>query len=106
MLVAFGQDDELTLDLFDFPDTLLSLGSLRGLVAKLIDKYLHMGDVSLLGSSLCAHLLEIILALFEVRAVITGIGGDATVFERGNVIDARVHKGAVVTYDKHSAFVA
>lgn len=89
VLVALGQDDELLFDLLDLADALLSLGSLGGLVAELVNEDLHMGDVALLGGALGAHLLQVVLALLEVAAVIAGVSGHATVFECGDVVDAR-----------------
>ena len=106
VLVALGQDDKLLFDLLDLADSLLSLGSLGGLVAELVDEDLHVGDVALLGGTLGAHLLQVVFALLEVAAVVAGVGGHATVFERGDVIDAGVHKGAVVADDEHGAVVA
>ncbi|CDA37055.1 putative ATP-binding component of ABC transporter [Collinsella sp. CAG:166] len=106
MLVALGQDDELLLDLLDLADTLLGLGGLGGLVAELIDEDLHVGDVALLGGTLGAHLLKVVLALLEVAAVVAGVGGHAAVLERGDVVDAGVHEGAVVADDEDGAVVA
>ena len=105
MLVALGQDDELLFDLLDFADALLGLGCLGGLVAELIDEDLHVGDVALLGGALGAHLLQVVLALLEVAAVVAGVGGYATVFECGDVVDAGVHEGAVVADDEDGAVV-
>ena len=105
VLVALGQDDELLFDLLDLADALLSLGSLGGLVAELVNEDLHMGDVALLGGALGAHLLQVVLALLEVAAVIAGVGGHATVFECGDVVDAGVHEGAVVADDEDGAVV-
>ena len=105
VLVALGQDDELLFDLLDLSDALLSLGSLGGLVAELVDEDLHVGDVALLGGSLCAHLLQVVLALLKVAAVVAGVGGHATVFESGDVVDAGVHEGAVVADDEDGAVV-
>ena len=64
-----------------------------------------MGDVALLGGALGAHLLKVVLALLEVAAVVAGVSGHATVFERGDVVDAGVHKGAVVADDEDGAVV-
>lgn len=64
-----------------------------------------MGDVALLRGTLGAHLLQIILALLEVAAVVAGVGGHAAVLERGDVVDAGVHEGAVVTDDEYGAVV-
>ena len=105
VLVALGQDDELLFDLLDLSDALLRLGGLGGLIAELVDEDLHVGDVALLGGALGAHLLQVVLALFEVAAVVAGVGGHATVFERGDVVDAGVHEGAVVADDEHGAVV-
>ena len=105
VLVALGQDDELFFDLLDLSDALLSLGSLGGLVAELIDEDLHVGDVALLGGALGAHLLQVVLALLEVAAVVAGVGGHAAVLERGHVVDAGVHEGAVVADDEYGAVV-
>ena len=105
MLMAFGQDNELALDLFDLPDALLSLRGLGGLIAEFIDKYLHMGNITLLGGALCTHLLKIVLALLEVRAVIAGVGGNTAVLEGGNVVDTGVHECTVVAYDKDCAII-
>ena len=105
VLVAFGQDDELLFDLLDLADALLRLGGFGGLVAELVDENLHVGDVALLGGTLGAHLLQVVLALLEVAAVIAGVGGHAAVLERGDVVDAGVHKGAVVADDEHGAVV-
>ena len=105
VLVAFGQDDKLLFDLLDLADALLRLGGLSGLVAELVDEDLHVGDVALLSGTLGAHLLQVVLALLEVAAVVAGVGGHATVLERGNVVDAGVHEGAVVTYDEHGAVI-
>ena len=105
MLVALGQDDELLFDLLDLADALLRLGGFGGLVAELVDENLHVGDVALLGGTLGAHLLQVVLALLEVAAVIAGVGGHAAVLERGDVVDAGVHKGAVVADDEHGAVV-
>ena len=105
VLVALGQDDELLFDLLDLADALLSLGSLGGLVAELVNEDLHMGDVALLGGALGAHLLQVVLALLEVAAVVAGVGGHAAVFESGDMVDAGVHKGAVVADDEDGAVV-
>ena len=105
VLVALGQDDELLFDLLDLADALLGLRGFGGLVAELVDEDLHMGDVSLLGSALGAHLLQVVLALLEVAAVVAGVGGYAAVFKSGDVVDARVHEGAVVADDEDGAFV-
>ena len=105
VLVALGQDDELLFDLLDLADALLRLGGLGGLVAELVDEDLHVGDVALLGSALGAHLLQVVLALLEVAAVVAGVGGHATVFESGDVVDAGVHEGAVVADDEDGAVV-
>ena len=105
VLVAFGQDDELLFDLLDLADALLRLGGLGGLVAELVDEDLHVGDVALLGSALGAHLLQVVLALLKVAAVVAGVGGHAAVLERGDVVDAGVHKGAVVADDEHGTVV-
>ena len=105
VLVALGQDDEFLFDLLDLADALLRLGGLGGLVAELVDEDLHVGDVALLGSALGAHLLQVVLALLEVAAVVAGVGGYAAVLERGDVVDAGVHKGAVVADDEHGAVV-
>lgn len=64
-----------------------------------------MGDVALLGGALGAHLLQVVLALLEVAAVVAGVGGYATVFECGDVVDAGVHEGAVVADDEDGAVV-
>ena len=106
VLVALGQDDELLFDLLDLADALLRLGGLGGLVAELVDKDLHVGDVALLGGTLGAHLLQVVLALLEVAAVVAGVGGHATVLEGGDVVDAGVHEGAVVADDEDGAVVA
>ena len=106
MLVALGQDDELLFDLLDLADALLRLGGLGGLVAELVDEDLHVGDIALLGGTLGAHLLQVVLTLLEVAAVVAGVGGYATVLERGDVVDAGVHEGAVVADDEDSAVVA
>ena len=105
VLVALGQDDELLFDLLDLADALLRLGGLGGLVAELVNEDLHVGDVALLRGTLGAHLLQIILALLEVAAVVAGVGGHAAVLERGDVVDAGVHEGAVVTDDEYGAVV-
>ena len=105
VLVALGQDDKLLFDLLDLADALLSLGGLGGLVAELVDEDLHVGDVALLGGTLGAHLLQVVLALLEVAAVVAGVGGHATVFECGDVVDAGVHEGAVVADDEDGAVV-
>ena len=105
VLVALGQDDELLFDLLDLADALLGLGSLGGLVSELVDEDLHMGDVALLGGALGAHLLQVVLALLEVAAVVAGVGGHAAVLERGDVVDAGVHEGAVVADDENGAVV-
>ena len=105
VLVAFGQDDELLFDLLDLADALLRLGGLSGLVAELVNEDLHVGDIALLGGTLGAHLLQVILALLEIAAVVAGVGGYAAVLERGDVVDAGVHEGAVVTYDEHGAVI-
>ena len=105
VLVALGQDDELLFDLLDLADALLRLGGLGGLVAELVDEDLHVGDVTLLGGTLGAHLLQVVLALLEVAAVVAGVGGHATVFECGDVVDAGVHEGAVVADDEDGAVV-
>ena len=62
-----------------------------------------MGDIALLGSTLGAHLFQIVLALLEVAAVVAGVGGHAAVFERGDVVDAGVHEGAVMANDEYGA---
>ena len=105
VLVALGQDDELLFDLLDLADALLRLGGLGGLIAELVYEDLHVGDVALLGGTLCAHLLQVVLALLEVAAVVAGVGGYAAVLERGDVVDAGVHKRAVVADDEHSAVI-
>ena len=105
VLVTLGQDDELLFDLLDLADAFLRLGGLGGLVAELVDEDLHVGDVALLRGALGAHLLQIVLALLEVTAVVAGVGGHAAVLERGDVIDAGVHEGAVVADDEHGAVV-
>ena len=105
VLVAFGQDDELLFDLLDLADTLLGLGCLGGLVAELVDEDLHVGDIALLGSTLGAHLLQVVLSLLEIAAVVTGVGSHAAVFEGGDVVDAGVHEGAVVADDEDGAVV-
>ena len=105
VLVALGQDDELLFDLLDLADALLGLRGFGGLVAELVDEDLHMGDVSLLGSALGAHLLQVVLALLKVAAVVAGVGGYAAVFKSGDVVDARVHEGAVVADDEDGAVV-
>ena len=64
-----------------------------------------MGDVALLGGALGAHLLQVVLALLEVAAVVAGVGGYATVLERGDVVDAGIHEGAVVADDEDGAVV-
>ena len=106
VFVALGQDDELLFDLLDLADSLLGLGGLGGLVAELVDEDLHVGDVALLGGTLGAHLLQVVLALLEVAAVVAGVGGHAAVLERGDVVDAGVHEGAVVADDEDGAVVA
>ena len=63
------------------------------------------GDVALLGGALGAHLLQVVFALLEVAAVVAGVGGHAAVLERGDVVDAGVHEGAVVTDDEYGAVV-
>ena len=105
VLVALGQDDELLFDLLDLADALLGLGRLGGLVAELVDEDLHVGDVALLRGTLGAHLLQVVLALLEVAAVVAGVGSHAAVLERGDVVDAGVHEGAVVADDEHGAVV-
>ena len=105
VLVALGQDDELLFDLLDLADALLGLGGLGGLVAELVDEDLHVGDIALLGSTLGAHLFQVVLALLEIAAVVAGVGGHAAVLERGDVVDAGVHEGTVVADDKHGAVV-
>ena len=105
VLVALGQDDELLFDLLDLADALLGLGGLGGLVAELVDEDLHVGDVALLSGALGAHLLQVVLALLEVAAVVAGVGGHATVFECGDVVDTGVHEGAVVADDEDGAVV-
>ena len=45
------------------------------------------------------------LALLEVAAVVAGVGGHATVFECGDVVDTGVHEGAVVADDEDGAVV-
>ena len=105
VLVALGQDDELLFDLLDLADALLRLGGLGGLVAELVDEDLHVGDIALLGGALGAHLLQVVFALLEVAAVVTGVGGHVAVFEGGDVVDAGVHEGAVVTDDEDGAVV-
>ena len=105
VLVTLGQDDELLFDLLDLADALLGLGGLGGLVAELVDEDLHVGDVALLGGALGAHLLQVVLALLEVAAVVAGVGGYAAVLERGDVVDAGVHEGAVVADDEDGAVV-
>lgn len=52
-----------------------------------------------------AHLLQVVLALLEVAAVVAGVGGHAAVLERGDVVDAGVHEGAVVADDENGAVV-
>ena len=52
-----------------------------------------------------ARLLKVVLTLLEVAAVVAGVGGHAAVFERGDVVDAGVHEGAVVADDEHGAVV-
>ena len=106
VLVALGQDDELLFDLLDLADALLRLGGLGGLVAELVDKDLHVGDVALLGGAFGAHLLQVVLALLKVAAVVAGVGGHAAVLERGDVVDAGVHEGAVMADDEDGAVVA
>ena len=103
--MALGQDDELLFDLLDLADALLGLGGLGGLVAELVDEDLHVGDVALLSGTLGAHLLQVVLALLEVAAVVAGVGGHATVFECGDVVDAGVHEGSVVADDEDGAVV-
>lgn len=103
--MALGQDDELLFDLLNLADALLRLGGLGGLVTELVDEDLHMGDVALLRGTLCAHLLQVVLALLEVAAVVAGVGGYAAVLERGDVVDAGVHKRAVVADDEHGAVI-
>ena len=105
VLVALGQDDKLLFDLLDLADALLRLGGLGGLVAELVDEDLHVGDIALLGSTLGAHLLQVVLALLEVAAVVAGVGGHAAVLEGGDVVDASVHEGAVVTDNEDGAVV-
>ena len=105
VLVALGQDDELLFDLLDLADALLGLGCLGGLVAELVDEDLHVSDIALLGSTLGAHLLQVVLALLKVAAVVAGVGGHAAVLKRGDVVDAGVHEGAVVADDKDGAVV-
>ena len=105
VLVALGEDDKLLFDLLDLADALLGLGGLGGLVAELVNEDLHVGDIALLGGALCAHLLQVVLALLEIAAVVAGVGGYAAVLERGDVVDAGVHEGAVVTYDEHGAVI-
>ena len=106
VLVALGQDDELFFDLLDLADALLCLGGLGGLVAELVNEDLHMGNVALLGGTLGAHLLQVVLALLEVAAVVAGVGGHAAILEGGHVVDAGVHEGAVVADDEDGAVVA
>ena len=105
VLVALGEDDKLLFDLLDLADALLGLGGLGGLVAELVNEDLHVGDIALLGGALCAHLLQVVLALLKVAAVVAGVGGYAAVLERGDVVDTGVHEGAVVTDDEHGAVV-
>ena len=105
VLVPLGKDDELAFDLLDLANALLGLCSLGGLVAKLVDKDLHMGDVALLGSAFGSHLLEIVLALLEIGAVVARVGRDTAVLKGGNVIHACVHERAVVADDQHGALV-
>ena len=105
MLVALGQDDEFLFDLLDLADALLGLGGLGWFVAELVDEDLHVGDVAFLGGALGAHLLQVVLALLEIAAVVAGVGGNAAVLERGHVVDAGVHKGAVVADDEDGAVV-
>lgn len=64
-----------------------------------------MGDVALLRGTLCAHLLQVVLALLEVAAVVAGVSGHATIFECGDVVDASVHEGAVVADDEDGAVI-
>ena len=105
VLVALGQDHELAFDLLDAAHALLGLSRLGGLVAELIHEHLHVGDLALLGRALGAHLLEVVLALLEIRAVVARIGGDAAVLERRDVVHAGVHEGAVVGDDEHGALI-
>ena len=106
VLVALGQDDELALDLFDPAHALLGLRGLRGLVAKLVDEDLHVGDLALLGGTLGPHLLQVVLALLEVARVVAHVGGDAAVLDGGHVAHALVHEGAVVGDEQHGTRVA
>ena len=105
VLVALGQDNELLFDLLDLADALLRLGGLGGFVAELVDEDLHVGDVALLGGAFCTHLLKVVLALLEIAAVVAGVGGYAAVLKCGDVVDAGVHKGAVVADDEDGAVV-
>ena len=105
VLVTLGQDDELLFDLLDLANALLGLGCLGGLVAELVDEDLHVGDIALLGGALGAHLLQVVLALLKVAAVVAGVSGHAAVLERGDVVDAGVHEGAVVADDEDGAVV-
>ncbi len=60
------EHDKLAAYLLDATDTLLHLLGLRGLVAKLINKDLHVSYVPLLGRTLGAQLQQIVFALLEI----------------------------------------
>ena len=106
VFMAFRQNDEFAFDLLDLPDALLSLSCLGGFISKFIDEDLHMSDIALLSGTLCTHLLKVVLALLEVRAVIASIRGNTTVLESSNVVDAGIHECAVMAYDEDRAFIA
>ncbi len=106
VLVPFGQDHELALDLLDPADPLLGLGGLGGLVAELVDEDLHVGDLALLGRALGPHLLEVVGALLQVARVVAGVDRQTPVLEGGHMVDARIHEGPVVGDDEHRAVVA
>ena len=106
MLVALGQDHELALDLLDLAQTFLGLCGLGRLVAELVDEDLHVRDIALLRRALGSHLFQVVLALLEIARVVARVGRHAPVLERGNMIHAGVHEGAVVADDEHGALVA
>ena len=105
LLGALGKYDQLALDLLDAAHALLRLRGLGGLVAELVDKNLHVGDLSLLRRALGAHLLEVVLALAQVVGVVARIGGEAAVLDGRHVGDAGVHEGAVVAHEEHGAVI-
>ena len=64
-----------------------------------------MGDLALLGGSLGAHLLKVVLALLKIGRIVARVHRYAAVLQSRDVVHAGVHKGAVVADNENGALV-